>query len=66
MESKKFGFIGAGNMAYAIAKGLVDSGMVKPDAIIASARTKTRLDTVWKVCPTFFCLRHRYLKEIDW
>lgn len=48
MDDKKFGFIGAGNMAYAIAKGLVDSGMVKVSDIMASARTRTRLDTVWK------------------
>lgn len=45
----KVGFIGAGNMAYAIGKALVSSGVVKAENIIASARTRTRLDTCWKV-----------------
>ena len=49
--NKKVGFIGAGNMAYAIAKALVSSGVVKAKNIIASARTTTRLDTCWKVKP---------------
>lgn len=46
--NKKVGFIGAGNMAYAIGKALVSSGVVKAENIIASARTTTRLDTCWK------------------
>ena len=45
----KVGFIGAGNMAYAIGKALVSSGVVKAENMIASARTRTRLDTCWKV-----------------
>lgn len=49
MEGKKVGFIGGGNMAYAIAKGLVSSGLIKKENIITSAKTQTRLQTVWKV-----------------
>ncbi|XP_057306992.1 pyrroline-5-carboxylate reductase 1, mitochondrial-like isoform X1 [Hydractinia symbiolongicarpus] len=48
MEGKKVGFIGGGNMAYAIAKGLVSSGLIKKEDIITSAKTQTRLQTVWK------------------
>lgn len=48
MDSLTIGFIGGGNMAYAIAKGMVASGLVKSSQIIASAKTQTRLQTVWK------------------
>lgn len=47
MEGKVIGFIGAGNMSQAIAKGLITSEVVPPSQIIASARTTTRLSTVW-------------------
>ena len=40
MDSRTVGFIGGGNMAYAIAKGLVVSGMVKPDKIISGHKHK--------------------------
>ena len=49
MDSKTIGFVGGGNMAFAIANGMVSSGLVKADQIITSARTETRLQTVWKV-----------------
>ncbi|XP_065649010.1 uncharacterized protein LOC100205698 [Hydra vulgaris] len=48
MENKVVGFIGAGNMAFAIAKGIISSGFLSPKNIIASARTRVRLDTIWK------------------
>lgn len=41
--NKKIGFIGFGKMAQAMAGGMIDSGLIKPDQIIASMRTeKTR------------------------
>lgn len=58
MESKVVGFIGAGNMAYAIANGMVTSGVVKAENIIASAKTNTRLDTVWKELGTQTTLKN--------
>jgi len=48
MDNKIIGFIGAGNMAYAIANGMVTSGLIKASNIITSARTTNRLNTVWK------------------
>ena len=41
---KKIGFIGAGNMAGAIIGGIVKSGLVKSENVIASAKTMTNLD----------------------
>jgi len=35
-------------MAYAIASGMVRSGVIEPARVFASARTNTRLATVWK------------------
>lgn len=40
----KLGFIGYGNMAQAIAQGLVDKNVMKPSDIYASARDKEKLD----------------------
>ncbi|ANC79105.1 pyrroline-5-carboxylate reductase [Fictibacillus phosphorivorans] len=41
---KKIGFIGFGKMAQAMAGGMISSGLISPDQIIASMRTeKTRL-----------------------
>ena len=42
----KVGFLGAGNLCQAIAGGLIDSGVVKPENIMASARTETGLEKV--------------------
>lgn len=36
LNGKQIGFIGAGNMAEAIIRGLIDSGIIGPDRIIAS------------------------------
>jgi len=41
------GFVGGGNMAYAIASGMVKSGMVKPMDIIASSKSEQR-KPVWE------------------
>lgn len=40
----RIGFIGCGNMGRAIIKGIVSSGVCRPDGIIASARTQATLD----------------------
>ena len=42
----KVGFLGAGNLCQAIAGGLIDSGVVKPENIMASARTEAGLEKV--------------------
>jgi|ERR1712013_4534 len=47
MESIVVGFIGAGNMAEAIAKGLISSKIVAAENVIASARTTNNLSTKW-------------------
>jgi len=47
MVAKTIGFIGAGNMAQAIAEGLLSSKLVLPENVFASARTNARLSTVW-------------------
>ena len=41
---KKIGFIGAGNMAGAIIGGVVKSNLVKPENVIASAKTMANLE----------------------
>lgn len=41
---KKIGFIGAGNMAGAIIGGIVKSNLVKPENVIASAKTMANLE----------------------
>lgn len=41
---KKVGFIGAGNMAGAIIGGIVKSNLVKPENVIASAKTMSNLE----------------------
>ena len=56
MDSKTIGFIGGGNMAFAIAKGMISSGLIKADHIITSARTETKLQTIWKVNTIFTML----------
>ena len=52
-DTLKVGFIGGGNMAYAIAKGIVNGGVLKADHIMTSAKTETRLNTIWKVLNIF-------------
>lgn len=44
MLHKKIGFIGAGNMGSAMIGGIVSSGLVPPENLIASARTQETLD----------------------
>ena len=43
LDNIKIGFIGYGNMAGAIAKGLTASGAVKPDQLYAAARDYDKL-----------------------
>lgn len=47
-DNLKIGFVGGGKMSQAIASGLLISGKVKPENIIASAVTDKTLD-IWKV-----------------
>ena len=42
--NKKIGFIGCGHMAGAIIKGIIDSGLVPPENITASALNKEKLE----------------------
>ena len=61
MENKTIGFVGGGNMPFAIASGMLSSGLVNASNIIVSAKTNSRLDTIWKVCYLFFskpCQNH--------
>lgn len=46
--SKTFGFIGAGNMAEALMKGIISAGVAKPEEIIASEIVPERRDYVTK------------------
>ncbi|QOR67253.1 pyrroline-5-carboxylate reductase [Cytobacillus suaedae] len=41
--TKTIGFIGCGKMAQAMIEGMIASGLVKPDQILASAKTKSTL-----------------------
>ena len=55
MENIKIGFIGAGNMGRAIIRGILNSQLLKPDQIIASAHTQATLDrlhTDFGICTT--------------
>jgi len=47
LSTAKVGFIGAGNMAQALAKGLISSGLLKSEQLWASAPSDGSLD-VWK------------------
>ncbi|XP_058463223.1 uncharacterized protein LOC131437716 [Malaya genurostris] len=42
------GFVGGGNMAYAIAAGLISKGVLKPGQIIVSAKSLANMQTRWK------------------
>merc|ERR1711962_212650 len=48
MDNVKVGFIGGGNMAYAIAKGLIGSKLIQQSMVWTSARTDAKLNTIWK------------------
>lgn len=43
LKRKKIGFLGAGNMAQAIMKGMIESGVASADNILASNRTPGKL-----------------------
>ncbi len=46
--SRTFGFIGAGNMAEALMKGIISAGVAGPDDIIASEIVPERRDYVMR------------------
>ena len=51
----RLGFIGAGNMAQAMIGGVLKSGLLKKEEIIASAKTQETLDKAVKefgICTT--------------
>jgi len=47
LSTTKIGFIGAGNMAQALAKGVISSGLVKSELLWASAPSDGTLN-IWK------------------
>lgn len=51
MLNKKIAFLGTGNMAEALIKGLLRSGMAKPEEIIASFRRSERMEEFKKGYP---------------
>ena len=55
MDNVKVGFIGGGNMAYAIAKGLIGSKLIQQSMVWTSARTDAKLNTIWKVTNHINC-----------
>ncbi|WP_265822989.1 pyrroline-5-carboxylate reductase [Geovibrio ferrireducens] len=48
LSNRKIGFIGAGNMAFALMKGLVNSGLVPPENIMASDPEPSRFEDLSK------------------
>jgi len=48
LSSAKIGFVGAGNMAQALGKGMISTGLLKADQIIVSAPDDGTLEP-WKV-----------------
>ena len=52
MNNLKVGFIGGGNMAYAIAKGLIGSKLINQNMVWTSARTDAKLNTIWQELDT--------------
>lgn len=45
---EKIGFIGGGNMAYAIGSGLINRGIVKPGQVLASGPNLENLER-WRI-----------------
>lgn len=46
--NKKIGFIGAGNMARAMMTGIIKSGLISPEDIIASSKTNKTIEDIKK------------------
>jgi pyrroline-5-carboxylate reductase len=46
METLRIGFLGAGVMATALIKGIIQSGLVTPDKMIASSRSPEKLSAI--------------------
>jgi len=49
LKEKKIGFLGAGNMAEALIRGLIKTGLVRPEAILASDVRLDRLEELGKL-----------------
>src|SRR3990172_1543791 len=49
IKEKKIGFLGAGNMAEALIRGLLNTGLVPPEAIFASDVRLDRLEELGKL-----------------
>ena len=55
MDQLKVGWIGFGNMAKAMAQGLIGSGRIAPDALYACARDQKKLQDRFLRC----CIHRR-------
>ncbi len=49
LKEKKIGFLGAGNMAEALIRGLIKTGLIGPEAIFASDVRRDRLEELGKL-----------------
>jgi len=58
LNEKKIGFIGAGNMAEAMIKGLLQSGTSKPENIVASDVREDRLSFIHELFEVSVCERN--------
>lgn len=61
----RLGFIGAGNMAQAIIGGVINSGLIKKEEIIASAATQNTLDNVQKTYGVHTTLDNKEVAKAD-
>ncbi len=62
---KRIGFIGAGNMAKAMIGGMISSGLILPDNIIASSKTQETLDNMKTEFKINTSLDNRKVSEIS-
>lgn len=76
--NKSIGFIGAGNMAFAIANGIINSGIIKPQKIFVSAPSDSHLpqwtqfgatttndngEVIMKAGYVFLAMKPQFLKD---
>lgn len=61
----QIGFIGMGNMAQAMAKGILDAGLLQPQEILASAKTAKTVEAVQKSLGIQMSLDNREVAKAD-